>query len=305
MRELPGTIFTTQEAREAGWTRSALRNAQHHGRIRSVTRGCYTSAPELTAVVAALAAGHRYPGAVVSHRSALLLHELPLVGAAPRSAEITVRPRSNANLADVQLYRAGLRDADVTVVGNARVTSVARTLTDVARHRPLGTAVAAIDAALHRRLVTLDEIEDSLVHCWNWPLIRRAQRAVALADGRAESPLESVSRLVFRWLRLPAPQLQQAIFDQYGRLLACVDFYWDEYGVFGEADGRMKYRGDGAAFALEKERQERLEDLTLVAVRWGWSYLTGRRYALRDRITNAFARGLARDRSGLPRLWSL
>lgn len=106
-----------------------------------------------------------------------------------------------------------------------------------------------MDAALHRHAVTRDELDDSLRFCWSWPGIRRAQRAVRLSDGRAESPLESVSRLSLHWLGIPAADLQTIVLDQFLRFTA--------------------------------------------------------RAELAVRVQRAFERGRKRDRSGVPRLWSL
>ncbi|WP_375482727.1 hypothetical protein [uncultured Jatrophihabitans sp.] len=164
--------------------------------------------------------------------------------------------------------------------------------------------MAAMDAALHRGTVTPDEIEEVLVRCWNWPSIRRAQRALGLADGRAESPLESVSRLVIGWLRLPAPELQAVVLDRDGRAAGRLDFYWDEWGVAGEADGRGKYTNVGVIVA-EKDRQEHLENHGLVFARWGCTDATRHPRSVKQRILNAYERGRARDRSGLPREWSV
>jgi hypothetical protein len=306
MRELPDApTFTAADMRAVGWTRSARRNALERGQIVSVGHNSFAPAQPVTLELRVRAAAHRYPRAVVSHRSALLIHGLPLVGTPPKLPEVTVAPRSNANLAGVHVHRAGLRSRDVATTAGLILTSPARTLVDVARMLPVGMSVPAIDAALHEEVVTLPDIEDCLRFCWNWPGIRRAQRAVRLADGRAESPLESVSRLVFGWLRLPPPEPQKWIFDQHGRIVARTDFYWDEYGVFGEADGKVKYALGGEALLLEKERHESLEDLGLTGVRWGWSHVQRRREALRTKILNAFERGAARDRSGLPRKWLL
>lgn len=283
-----------------------MRNALDRGRLIRIGHNVFAPAQAITFELRVRAAARQYPRGVVSHRSALLLHELPLVGRPAELPELTVAPRSNANFAGVHAHRAGLRRREVRICGGIAVTSPARTVVDVARTRPVGTAVSAIDAALHGKLVTVEAIEDCLRYCWNWPGIGRAQRAVRLSDGRAESPLESVSGLVLGWLRLPSPDPQRSIFDEHGRLVARTDFYWDEFGVFGEADGRLKYAdGNGAAFMREKERQEGLEDLGLTGVRWGWSQVTGRRHALRTRLLNAFERGAARDRSGLARKWLL
>jgi hypothetical protein len=192
----------------------------------------------------------------------------------------------------------------VVLVGGVVATSVAHTIVDLARHRPLTTSVAAIDAALYRRLTTTDAIDDVLRHCWNWPRIARAQGVVRLSDGRAESPLESVSRLVIGWLGLPAPEPQKVIRDLDGYPIGRVDFYWDEFGVAGEADGRSKYNGRDVLTA-EKDRQELIEGLGVAVARWGWRQAVRNRQALRAKIESAFVRGQARDRSGFPRGWTL
>jgi hypothetical protein len=305
MRALPpAAVFTVDEATAHGWTPSALRNAVRHGRLVRVRRGIYASVFDRRPITDAVAAARSYAGSVVSHRSAALMHGLPLLGSQPPRPELTVAPRSNVNMHGVHAHRATMRDCDVTTVGDTPVTSIARTVVDLARHRQVGTAVAAMDAALHGERVTMTEIEDVLLHAWNWPGIRRAKRAVRLSDGRAESPLESISRLVLQWIRVPPPDLQTNVFDQYSRFAGRADFYWDEFGVVGEADGRSKY-DDRTVLVHEKERQEALEDLGLVVVRWDWDYVIRGRIALRDRINSAFDRGRSRDRSGLPRLWTL
>lgn len=305
MRSLPpAPVFTVEEAFAAGWTHSALRNALRRGRIVRLRRGIYTALADQTPELAAIAAARSVPRSVISHRCAALLHGLPLLGAPPPLPELTVPPRSGANYPGVRLHRAQLRPEDVTSIGDSAVTSVARTLGDLGRHRPVGPAVAAIDAALHGDMVSVEEIDDVLRFCRLWPRIRRAERALRLADGRAESPLESLSRLAFPILGLPRPEIQKHIFDRYGRLVGRADFYWDEFGVVGEADGRSKY-DQRAVLTQEKRRQEAFENLALVVVRWGWQDVTRLRHVLKTRVENGFERGRLRDASGFPRLWTL
>jgi hypothetical protein len=187
------------------------------------------------------------------------------------------------------------------VVNGVVVTSIARTLMDIARATSLSAGVVPIDAALHDGLVSTDELWACARDCWNWPGIRRAQRALRYADGRAESPLESVSRLVITWLRLPEPEPQVSITDGLGRLVGRVDFLWRRQGVVGEADGLGKY-ADHDVLVAEKRRQEALEDLGLVVVRWGWLDLQ-RPQLLRSRVQAAFERSARLDGSGLPPSW--
>ncbi|WP_460604567.1 hypothetical protein [Jatrophihabitans fulvus] len=272
------------------------------GRLIRLREGQFTSA-DATPALLAEAAVRACRGTAISHRSAFPPHALPLVGVAPRYPEITTVPRGTGHVRGALLHRAALPPGHVVDLDGLPVTSVARTLIDVARSRPLVTAVAAIDAALHRHIVTEDELDDVVLTCWNWPGIRRAQRALRLADGRAESPLESVSRLVVRWLGLPAPDIQPLVLDERGVAIARLDFYWDEFGVAGEADGRAKYV-DRDVLTSEKDRQEDVSDLGIEFARWQWWHATHRN-ALRGKIERAFQRGAARQRSGLPRRWSI
>jgi hypothetical protein len=100
----------------------------------------------------------------------------------------------------------------------------------------------------------------------------------------------------------PVPQVQ--ILGRGGRPIGTVDFYWDEFGVAGEADGLLKYRDDGS-LASEKLRQERLEEVGLVVVRWGWADVTRASAVLERRLRRAFDRGAALRRSGLVPEWSV
>ncbi len=308
MRDVPFTTsFTGAEAAACGWTRSALRHAERIGRIERLRRDVFVPAG-LTDSARGLAVARSFDGAVVSHRSALLAHGLPLVGAAPDRVEVTVAPRANANLLGVDVHRAGLRQEDLALGGGA--TAVARTVIDVARHHGPFVSVAAIDAALQRQLTTPALVEDVLEYCTGWTYVRRARAAWSLADGRAESPLESISRLRFRQLDLPSPEPQKVILDEWGREVGRVDFYWDEFGVVGEADGKGKYlaadgRWDTEARWKEKVREESLRSLGLEVVRWNWGHAWRRPDILRQLVARALKMGRARQLAGLPRLWSL
>lgn len=305
MRSLPDTpVFSRSDARALGWSDSALTRAIAGGRLIPVRRGQLTRPGTVDQRIAALAAARDRAGSAISHRSALLMHGLPVVGRTPHRPEITVPPNGPGTALAAHLHRATVHPDDLVSIDGVPVLSVARTVVDVGRSSPTSTAVAAIDAALQRELATLDEIDAVVLRCWNWPGIRRALRALRLADGRAESALESVSRLVISWMRLPTPDLQTLVLDRYGHAAGRLDFYWDKVGVAGEADGRGKYdRRD--VLTAEKERQELLEDHSLVFVRWGWDEAVYRPHLLRSRLESGFKRGRARDRSGFPRQWSI
>jgi hypothetical protein len=87
------------------------------------------------------------------------------------------------------------------------------------------------------------------------------------ADPRAESPLESISRLGMHDHDLPAPESQVEIWVD-GRLIGRVDFYWDEYRVIGEADGWGKYANDWRKFRDQKRKDAYYERAGAVVTRW-------------------------------------
>ena len=160
------------------------------------------------------------------------------------------------------MTRAALPDDEVTVRGAYRVTTPARTVVDLARTWPEVHAVAAVDAALLRRLTDREELERVLDRQANVPGIPRSVRAVALADGRAESWLETWGRLTFAALGLP-PFVPQVELWVGGRLVKVADGWYPDTALAVEFDGRVKYRRARYGRIPEDElwREKRKEDL--------------------------------------------
>jgi hypothetical protein len=178
-----------------------------------------------------------------------------------------------------------------------------RTIIDLAREHGVAAGVVAADFALHQGLTTLRSLYESLDLCVRWPGVVAAREAIALASPFSESVLESRSRLKLREFGLPEPEPQARLGNQWGEFVGRVDFYWDEFGVVGEADGDMKYAGtDPAPLLKEKKREQELADLELGVVRWSHGDL--RDFGpVADRLRRAFARGASRPRS--ERRWTV
>jgi very-short-patch-repair endonuclease len=174
------------------------------------------------------------PGQVASGRSAATLHGLP-VFRLPDRPQVTARQEQTlGRRTRTHVYSAELTVLDITDWYGMDVTTPGRTLIDLGRH-DRRDAIMAADAALRERLVTREDINDALASAVGWPYSRRAAAVLALADPRAESPLESLVRLALHDDGFPPPEPQYAI-GPYR-----VDFYWPQHGMVLEADGRVKY----------------------------------------------------------------
>lgn len=149
------------------------------------------------------------------------------------------------------------------------VTTIAKTVVDVAAEVPFADALITVDAAL-RRGVSSDELRDV---CSSAPPVRgvaAARRALAAGDPYSESWLESLSRgrMIERGLALP---LCNVVLRTHGRWVR-VDFLRAELGVVGEADGSGKYQESddpGRTVLRERDRQRWVEDHGFEVARWG------------------------------------
>ena len=91
------------------------------------------------------------------------------------------------------------------------MTSVARTIADLGRKLPFEVALVPADGALFRKVVTPDALAAAVERGAHRPRNGAARRVVAFADGRAESPGETRSRVAIRRAGLPAPVLQHPV----------------------------------------------------------------------------------------------
>jgi hypothetical protein len=195
----------------------------------------------------------------------------------------------------VHVHGAPLPASDLTVVDGIVVTSLARTVLDLGRTRPMEQAVAAGDVALRLGLSPA-ALYLGLLGMERWPGVRAARRTVDFLDAASESVGESVSRVRMHLDGLPAPELQQDILGPHGQLIARVDFLWREQRVVGEFDGKVKYgrllkSGQSVSDVVfdEKVREDRIRDEDYRVVRWIWPDLR-QRWVLRDRVFRALDR---------------
>lgn len=287
------TIRLCRDLLREGSDHRALRTQVDRGDLVRVRHGAYDepatvprNAVERHRQLLDATAPRLGPETVISHASAAVLHGLvvpdrvlPLVTA--------TRPRGKGGgghvSAHLRTWTASLSSKDVIVLDGLSVTSLPRTLVDLARTLNFEEAVIMLDAALRTgcRPATQNhelrlELEALLAATRGARGVGRARSALLFSDGRAESPLETRSRILMARQGVPAPDLQYELFDDQGHLLARSDFAWVAQKVFGEADGRTKYEdllrpGQTVADVVmyEKRREEMAKALGWRGIRWG------------------------------------
>jgi len=292
-----GGFFTLADVRSAGFTLHGVRSRVARGEWRRLHPGVFVvsswyatldrSGRHLVALRARL---HLLDdGWCAARRSAAAVHGLPTLGAQVQVPQL-VRDRPAAATRGSSRHERfnGLPAEERTEVDGTRVTSLARTVVDLAREESFRSALVVADAALARGLPA-EELVAVADRCARWPRAPRVRPVLLHADGRSESPLESISRAGFLRAGLPMPELQVEVWYG-GALVGRVDFLWRQFLVVGEADGRTKYTAVDDLYA-EKRREERLRDLGLEVVRWDWPTAYHRSRELADILQRAFVRG--------------
>jgi len=212
--------------------------------------------------------------AVASYHSAATLHRLDLLKS-PSGNVVTLtlppdNPWNRAQPADMVFHSAHLPPEHLTRLYDLQVTTAARTVIDLARTLPFADAVVVADSALHDEKATKAELASVLGACPNWPGVKQARRVVEFADERAESPLESVARVVFAQFGLDPPELQATVRTPGAAFR--VDFLWAKHKVVVEADGLMKYK-DGQDVIDQFARDRHLRDAGYRVVHFTWKEL--------------------------------
>jgi hypothetical protein len=275
-------ILTAAELARAGVTRTDLRILLGRGALVPLGRGLYARAPlvsrlssskagppALRLAAAVAAAG---PDAAGSHQHAALIHGLQLLTRPRTDAVDVTRPpgasTSRSARPGTLLHAAAIPAGHRTIVSGKPVTTVARTVADLARTMPLRDGVVTADSALHAKQTTKSALYAVIDACPRWPGVAGARQVVDFSDGLAESAFESIARVAFHDAGLPPPQLQAQVGGD-GQVIGRVDFYWPAHSTIAEADGAAKYQDPGVARRqLQRDAELRAAGFQVVHFNW-------------------------------------
>jgi hypothetical protein len=284
-------LVTARQAERAGLSRDVVRGRVESGLLLRLGRGIFAAAGapstwEQRALAGCFAAG---AGAVLSHRSAARAWRLDLP--ASSGVEVTVSPRHSgrAPLPGVTVHRSGtLRGSDRTAVGVLPVTTVARTLADLAPALERPILAKVVDDALCRRLLTPVGLRHFLDGSGARSPVLRSILAPWLEEAALDSAAEGLFRRAIEAAGLPAPRGRYPIVAPDGRRYY-LDFAWRDPKVALEVDG-YRWHSSPAAHAADSHRANVLTGL-------GWTILRATPKELERSpatILRAIARQLAR-----------
>lgn len=252
-RKLTARPFTYADAVAAGLSLRVLQGS----RFRRLHREVYICADiELTLAVRIRAALLVLPAdTVVTSVTALRLLGLD-VGGDRRLHFSTTHPHQ-VRLSGVVVHRRK-RPALRTLISEIPSTTPAQTFVESARHLSLVDRVIAGDWLVHRRKVTLAGLQRFVdtVHDHG---VRRARRAMVLVRERVESPRETVLRLMIVFARLPEPEPNVPLGDEWG-FVGRPDLVYRPYRVIVEYDGAYHFK-DREQRHRDIKRREALEAL--------------------------------------------
>lgn len=274
----PGPVMLRKELLDSGLTDRELARLVRSGELHRLRRGAFTAGPDWRA--AAADARHAMlaravllqarTDVVLGHISALPEYGAPTWGL-PLDVVHLIRKDRRAGRKErgVRQHQGVLIEGDVVVRNGVEVTSPDRTPLDVTTLAGIEVSLAVMNHFLHAGLTTPAKLRARYELMRHDPFTLRTDVVLRLADPRIESLAESRTTFLCWRYGVPAPVPQFVVYDEYGHVVARLDFAWPELKVWLEFDGREKYvkflkEGETVVDVVlrEKERESRIVELT-------------------------------------------
>ena len=253
-------VLALDHLREVGLSDPGVRHWVAAGRLHRKHHGVYAfGRPDLTAngrrMAAVLACGD---GAVVSHAAAGALHGIR----SSDVARIDITLPAGAPLRrheGIRCRRAALAPQDVTTIDGIPVTSLARTLLDLASLLSDAALERAANQAVINGLFDMRAVEDLLGRARGKRGVRRLRRVLGRGDlsglDMPKSGLEVRFAKLCAGAGLPKPEINRYLLlsGEYHQ----VDFLWRRHMVVIETDG-ARYHSTGWQLERDARRDELL-----------------------------------------------
>lgn len=288
-------VWTAAQAHACGLSHGAMARRIAAGEWQRLRRGVYADggvepSPLMRGWAAVLAGGGPARACAAGRTTARLLG-LPLIddddpatGAHESPHDDLVMRTSSGVMqgSTLHLRRQGLSVGDTVLVDGCPSLTLSTALPGLAAVLSLQALVCLLDAALHRDLSSPDDLDDVVRRLTGRPHAARLRRAAALADGRTESPNETLARLLLQPV-LPGLVPQVELFDERMRVIARFDLADEELKLAVEADGKRGHAGERMV-AKDRRRDARAAAQGWTTERCTWFELRREQVATRERI---------------------
>jgi predicted transcriptional regulator of viral defense system len=273
-------VISRAQLIDSGVSGSAIARWVAAGRLHRVHPAVYAVGHSALSLDARLLAALHYagPDPLLSHTTAGWVWSL--IDAAPKRIHVTV-PGRRRSLPAVRIHRS---QAQAAGRRGLPVTTVARTLLDLAAVLPAHQVRRALAEADYRRLLDPDELDAVLGRGRRGSAsLRRAFRSHQPRLAATLSVLEERFLALCEGGRLPLPEVNAKVAG------LMVDALWRDHGVVVELDGHAAH-GTRAAIERDRDREIALRTAGFHVLRYTWSQITERSDAVVTDLRNALVR---------------
>src|SRR5436190_2792743 len=262
-------VVAHRQLRGLGMGRGAIEHRLRERRLHRIHRGVYAVGhriltPDGWRMAAVLAAG---PSAVLSHHSAAELWALRI--SSRRRHEVTVG--RDVRLPSIECHQATLPPDEITTVRGIPVTTVPRTILDLAAKRPQREVARLIHEAEVNRLWDALSLCDLLARYPRRAGTRAVRAALAERDlGVPKNVLEDAFVAFIDKHKLPRPETN--VWLKAGPKWYEVDCLWRAQRLIVELDGRAAH-DTARAFERDREKDRRLRVARWNSIRVTWLQL--------------------------------
>jgi predicted transcriptional regulator of viral defense system len=283
-------VVSRRQLHRLGYSPAAIGRRVADGRLQRLHRGVYA-----VGHASLRREGHLYsallavgPVAVLSHRTAAEWWDLRARSGS--AVEVTLPTRNGRRVTGVTVHCVrALAGADITVHRRLPVTTVARTLLDLAEVTDRVTTERALERAENLRLLDVPTAEDVLARA----IGRHGARTLRAALAGYTGPSATRSELERRFLSLLTeaglqPALVNGLVDAGGHCYE-VDFAWPVERVLVETDGFVNH-STRAAFERDRRRDLELKLAGYEVIRVTWRQVTQQPEALMQALRRVLRR---------------